>query len=466
MNDERHSRITALCTQNRHDEATRLCMDMLDEDHSNAVALFQLGTILLVQDRKGLAYNVLARACKLSPEHPEMWLNYGRAHPDRPSEWGRSEWCIRKALKLFGKEGRDHTATAHANLAMLAYIQGKMDRAQECVSEALSIDPSNQNAMVTQGFVHLAKGEWAKAWHLYDVMLRTGKRVSCTYGDEPEWDGSLGKRLIISGEQGIGDEIMYASCFGEVIADCDKVVIECMPRLQKLFQRSFPGAKVYGTRWDKEVFWEEDHNPEAHVAMATLPRFYRHTESDFPGGAYLKPNPSIVNAVKGLLGSLGRSPKVGIAWTGGTDRTRSYLRKRTLKELLPILNKDVTWISLEYNDRQDEIVEFKEKHGIAIKSFPWLTDKGLDYDLTAALVSELDLVISVPTTVTQMAGAVGVECWVMVPRYTGWIFARDEYPWAKSVVPLRNTPISEIADKLESWLSTRIQTLKPLSRTG
>lgn len=466
MKDERHARIAELSKQNRHDEATKLCMDILDEDHNNAIALFQLGTIMLVQERKGLAYNILARACKLAPEHPEMWINYGRAHPDRPSEWGRSEWCIRKAIKLYGKESYNSTATAHANLGMLAYIQNKMDKAQTHVAEALSIDPGSENAMVTQGFVHLAKGEWAKAWHLYDIMLRTGKRTSVSYGNEPEWDGSRGKRLIISGEQGIGDELMYASCFNEVIADCSTVVIECMPRLKNLFQRSFPSAKVYGTRWDKEVFWDEDHDPQAHVAMATLPRFYRHTDNDFPGTPYLTPNPDIVDAVKGLLHSLGSLPKVGIAWTGGTERTRGYLRKRTLMELLPVLNKDITWVSLEYNDRDVEIVEFREKHGIAIHSFPWLTDKGLDYDLTAALVSELDLVISVPTTVTQMAGAVGVECWVMVPRYTGWIFARDEYPWAKSVVPMRDTSTAEISDKLESWLSTRTQTSKQRLRIG
>lgn len=466
MNQDSQDRVKALANRGDTAEAVNLLTNLLNDAPDDADALIRLGILLIKEDRHGLAYNVLARACKLAPDNPDAWLNFGRAHKDIPDQWGKTEWCLRKGLKLYAAQNKVDV-TAWSNLAMLQYIKGDLEAAQKAIDLALDHDSENTNALATQGYIHLARGNWAKAWRLYDVMLAKGKREQYAYGDEPEWDGRKIDSLIISGEQGIGDEIMYASVFNDVLKDIPEVVIDCMPRLQKLFQRSFPQATVYGTRWDHEVFWVRDHAPQAHVAMASVPRFYRLEDEDFPGTPYLVPNPDIKQAVNGLLSTLGENPKVGIAWTGGTERTRGNLRTRTLEELLPILRiPGVDWVSLEYENREEEINEFEEKRKISVHSFPWLTGKGLDYDYTAALVSELDLIISVPTTVTQMAGAVGIECWVLVPKYTGWIFARDEYLWADSVSPLKNTSIKEVAEKLEQWLSARFQTLKLLSQTG
>lgn len=467
--DERldlYQRVKALMTQGRTDEATGVCMDLLDNDANDPSALYQLGTIMLKERRRGLAYNLFARGVKYADDVPELWSNYAQAHKDSPEEWGRTEWCLRKAIKLFEKQNKP-SAVPWANLGMLYYIKGELVKAQDANNKALAEDSTNKAALATQGFIHLANGAWSKAWSFYDVLLDAGVRVSTAYGDEPTWDGAPGKSIIVSGEQGLGDEIMYASVFQEAIDDSEHVVIECMPRLEKLFQRSFPKAKVYGQRYGEEVFWDEDHKIDAHIPMATLPRFYRNKEEEFSGKPYLVPNPDMATAFREMLKAMSGKPKIGIAWTGGTQRTRGYLRDRSLEELVPVLREpNVDWVSLEYHDRSDEIREFKDKRGIEIHQFPWITGKGLDYDLTAALVSELDLVISVPTTVTQMAGAVGVDCWVLVPRYTGWIFARDVYPWANSVTPLRNTSTPEVAEKLKQWHSTRIQTSKQLSPTG
>ena len=102
------------------------------------------------------------------------------------------------------------------------------------------------------------------------------------------------------------------------------------------------------------------------------------------------------------------------------------------------------------------MLEYHEARGIPIHTYHWLTARGLDYDLTAGLISQLDLVISVPTTGVQMAGALGIPTWCIVPRYTGWMFAGPSYPWAASVTALRNPPIRELEDRLNQWLSTRI----------
>jgi tetratricopeptide (TPR) repeat protein len=459
-------RIKTLTQQNRLSEATKIIMGMLDDDPDDYIALFHLGHIMLKEQRKGLAYNILARAAKLYPDEPEVWIAYSQAHKDCPDNWKKIEWCLNKAIKLLKNQERN-LGTAYANMAMLHYIKSDVDEAEHFANLSMEEDRNNSYCQTTLGFIHLAKGEWDKAWNLYDELLnrRGGRREQYSYGESVVWDGSKGKRLVINGEQGIGDELMYASIINEAIEDCEEVVIDCMPRLEKLFKRSFPKAYVYGQRWDKEVFWDKDHKPECHIAMASLPRYYRHTDKDFPGTPYLTADSGMRAAVRGLL-SENRKPNVGIAWTGGTSRTRGYLRDRTLEELLPLLRHDVNWVSLEYRDRSEDIKAFTDKHGIPIAQYPWLTNMGLDYDLTAALVAELDLVISVPTTVVQMAGAIGTPCWVMVPRYTGWIFYRDTYPWADSIRLFKNTPIGDMAYELDKWLFQISQISNPRLATG
>lgn len=457
---QRHLRVKELIDQERQEEALQIVLDLLDEDQEDAGSLFQLSAILLDQGRRGLAYNVLARGCKLAPDVPEMWLNFGRAHPDDPDYWGKSEWCFKKAIKLGEKQGKK-MPLAWANLATLSNERCKYEDAIRYADVCLELKPDDRNARIAKSFTHLALGNWSEAWSLYRLLLDIGRREHYGYNDTTEWTGEPGKRVIVSGEQGIGDEIMYASIFPDLIRDCSQVTVECMPRLKNLLQRSFPDVMFTGTRWDKNLEWPADREfPEHHVAMASLPYHYRNRDEDFTGEPYLKPDKDMADAAAGMLGALGHRPKVGIAWTGGLKRTRGHLRTRTLEELTPILRQDCDFISLEYNNRDAEIAEYREKRGIDIHTYHWMTAKGLDYDLTAALVSQLDLVITVPTTVSQMAGALGVECWVLVPKYTGWIFARDVYPWAKSVTPMRNPPIMDVAKRLESWLSTRMPLCK------
>ena len=450
-------RIVQLMRDKRSEQAVGLCLKMLNDDHDEPTALFQLSKLMVDQGNRGLAYNLMARAVKQRHDIPEMWVQYGQSHGETPEEWRKAEWCFRKALKIAAKQGKE-VPYAHSFLGTLYYLQGKYDEALECLDKAIALKPDISHARSTKSFVHLAKREWAKAWPLYDELLKsTSGREQYAYGDEPEWDGTPGKRLIVSAEQGLGDEIMYASCFNDVIENNEHVVIECFPRLEGLFKRSFPeAAAVYGTRWEKEVVWEMDHAPDAHVAMATLPRYYRNKDEDFPGTPYLVADPDIASAVKGIFATLGPKPKVGIAWTGGSSKTRGHLRTRTLEELTPLLRiPDVDWISLEYHNRDHEIGEYYDARKIPIHTYHWLTGKGLDYDLTAGLINELDLVISVPTTGVQMAGALGVETWCIVPRYTGWMFAGDDYPWAKSVIPFHNPPIKRLAERMEGWLQDR-----------
>jgi Flp pilus assembly protein TadD len=454
--DALHEQAVELIRSGDYERALGIALKLLDGEPDDAAALFQVSKCMLDQNRPGLAYNLMARAVKMRPDIPEMWLQYGQTHSETPEQWKRAEWCFNKAIQIGEKAGKD-IKMAKSCIGTIEYFRGNYDRAIEYLNPLVEDNPDAQQARSIKAFCHLAKHEWKEGWHYYAALKDTKRRETYSYGDEPEWDGTPGKRLIISAEQGIGDEIMYASIFNEVLRDCPYVVVECMPRLEGLFKRSFPEMKgVYGSRWDKHVVWEENHAPDAHVAMATLPYFYRNSTDEFRGEPYLVPDPDVVEAVKGIFSNLGPNPKVGIAWTGGSDKTRGHLRTRTLDELTPLLRvPGIDWISLEYYRKDEEIAQYREERKIPIHTYHWLTERGLDYDLTAGLISQLDLVISVPTTTVQAAGGLGIETWCIVPEYTGWMFARDTYPWASSVTPFHKLPFTQLGEKLQEWMQAK-----------
>src|SRR6185436_5288751 len=223
--------------------------------------------------------------------------------------------------------------------------------------------------------------------------------------------------------------------------DCDK-------RLETLFKRSF-NCPTYGTRYKDEHKWAQDETFDSHIAIGALPQFYRKNDEDFPGTPYLKPNPVMCVQWRALLDSLGKRMKVGIAWNAGRPHTFTARRSVSLETLAPLFELDADFISLEYRPPEGH-----EKYGI--HHWPWGVEC-YDYDQTASLVSELDLVISVTTTVHHLAGALGKECWVLVPERSLWQQNRNVFMWANSVELFRQKgswPIHKLVEKLSSRLST------------
>jgi hypothetical protein len=258
------------------------------------------------------------------------------------------------------------------------------------------------------------------------------------YGDEPRWDGTKGLNVVCYTEQGIGDEMSFASVLTDLIRDSKSVTIECDGRVERLFQRSFPTTTVKGTRYkdDFKRVWAREAKFDARVAVGQLPEFYRLKDTDFHGKPYLIPRPEMVGQWRTLLDSLGKKPKIGIAWTGGIPKTGQHRRTVTLDTFAPLFNGfDADWISLQYKDL-DGIPQAEQKYGVKIHDWDWGV-RVWDYDQTAALISQLDLVISVCTTVVHAAGGLGKECWCLVPEVPMWRYldksSGEWFPWAGSV---------------------------------
>jgi hypothetical protein len=221
----------------------------------------------------------------------------------------------------------------------------------------------------------------------------------------------------------------------EVIARSGQVVIECSPRLHSLFERSFPRAIVCaGLQGVSTPEWVgRTPSIDCHLSSGSLPRHFRRRETDFPAhGGYLAADPERVRHWQGRVATLGEGLKVGLSWRGGMPSTRRTLRSLDLPLFDALLRIPGTrFVDLQYGDTVAERAALASR-GIELASWP---DAITDLDETAALISSLDLVITVCTTVVHLTGALGKPAWVLVPSVPEWRYQAEGsgMPWYPTV---------------------------------
>lgn len=395
----------------RLNDALVMCEGYMNERFDDFRALVMAAHILFDSERIGLAQALLKLASMLKPEDAVIWNNLGLCYREG-ADLEEGERCLIKALS---RDPQD--ANAYNNLSQLYVNAGQPMKAINCADKALAITPTMLEARYNRGQALLMLGKWKDGWEGYEHNLgRHRGRKERVYGTIPRWTGVDGLTLIAYGEQGLGDEISFASCLPDLLQS-NKVIIECDKRLGGLFRRSFPDCQVYGTRFTPNIIWPNKHQVDASVAFGSLPGFYRNATEAFPGKPYLKADPLRRVQWRAALDSLGPKPKVGLAWTGGLKNTGRDRRSLQLDDLMPILRQDATFVSLQYKDAP-EVAGMREQ-GIDIHHWPHAVQTQ-DYDDTAALVAELDLVICVTTAVVDLAGALGVPCWVLTPKAPMW----------------------------------------------
>lgn len=436
-----------------YEDALRLTVDFMNEHFDYVPAMVLCAHIFIDTGRIGLAHAIMERAAVIAPDLPVVWNNLGICY-DEEQKLDEAEKCFIKALN---RDPNDDLALS--NLAHVYLRKGNPQKSLNCGEKAAKINPKIPEVQFNIGQANLMMGNWKEGWKGYEHNLGKHRgRKERTYGHIPRWTGINGMTLIAYGEQGIGDEISFASCIPDLMKE-NKVVIECDHRLQGLFLRSFK-CPVYGTRYFKGgLEWPAQYDFDATVAMGSLPGFYRNSDESFPGTPYLIADPERRIQWRALLDSLGPRKKIGIAWTGGIKKTGTANRSIALPDMLPILRQDADFISLQYK-QSPEIYEVYEKYGVVIHHWPHATETK-DYDDTAALVAELDLVITVQQSAVHLAGGLGVPCWAMIPEAPLWRYGvkGTSFPWANSVKLYRQSgkwvnTVAQIATDLRGFVKT------------
>jgi Tfp pilus assembly protein PilF len=428
--DEDSSREIALAARaidaGNYVDGLALATHVIEKEFDNPLALYLAGMAMYRTQRNGMAYNLFQRASELDPNRPEPWNMMGVC---RENTWqlDQAEACFRESLKRhpLGTEAME-------NMALVEINRCRPDESLKWSDRATKAGSTTAENTENRAMALLMKGDWS-GWKYYrESAGGTKQRTLKTYNDpeEPMWEGQPGT-VVIYGNQGIGDEIAFASCIPDA-AKNNKIILDCDERVEGLFRRSFPGVKVYGTRHKESRDW--DHLVDYSLPVDCLPSMFRLKDEDFPGTPYLVADPERRLQWRSLFDSY-KKPVIGISWSGGTTLTGSGKRSVSLEKLLPLFKSiDAVWVSLEYKDRREKIKEFQQETGIEIKDFSRAVHVQ-DYDETAALVAEVDLVVSVTTAVVHLAGALGKECLCLAPSKARWFYGmeKDTLPWYRSV---------------------------------
>lgn len=415
---EIHESVFELITEEKLQDATGVLQTLLEHDPNDAIALNFMGIVHLELSNFHLAYQYLRRALQEDANAPRVWVNFGLA----AHELGRNQEAIKAYLK---SAELDHDyVKAYVNAAAVFIEESRWDEAKKSCEIALEIDPESVMAKKNLAHVHLARHEWKKGWEYWDLSLGNQYRKEWAYGKEPRWDGSKNQCVVIYGEQGLGDEINYASIIPDAIRDSKKIIVDCHPKLEKLFRRSFPRASCHGTRKNKHPEWLKEARIDARCAMASLPSFYRNSDESFPGTPYLKADPELVRMWKGMFAGWGK-PVYGLCLHGGSKFTGASWRKLEPEDFSPLFAIDAVFVSLDYKGYL--------KHP-KIKEYQWATQCE-DYDLTASLIAALDAVIGVNTTAIHCANGLGVPAHILVPTKKQWRYEPcldGSYVWCKT----------------------------------
>jgi len=438
---DRHLQAALLIERGEEDQAYAVVQDILRTEGDDPEALWLLGNLHAKAEQYMSALLAFKHAATLKPDHHQVLNNVGMALEGMGKSAEAREWFLRA-------HKRNPAYPPYlCNIGMTHLQQGDVKSAELWSNKALALDAEHAEAHTCRGFALLAQGRFAEGWDDYRYALGGKFRAVQDYG-LPEWNGERGARVVVCTEQGVGDEIMYASILPDLVERVESVTLDCDARLVKLLRRSFGDRiAVHGTRKGEKPWF----NPERHthqLMIGELPRHFRRSIADFPGTPYLKVNEDHATMYEALLAHhAGGKRRIGLMMSGGglhTGRKRA-LGVESFRSLVQQHSDTCEFFSLEYKPNSGEEIA---RSGLPIRHFHWAVGQGADFDHTAAFISRLDMVVGVHTTAMHAAGALGVPTVALVPAQPSWQYGLglgESFPWYRSVRLFRQKPS-------ESWM--------------
>ncbi|MFZ1988183.1 MAG: tetratricopeptide repeat protein [Alphaproteobacteria bacterium] len=397
------------------DAAERCAAAALELDPDNGEILVERSNALRAQGRHEDAIALLRARLTENPARPELWLALSNTVHET-GLLGEAETFAQESLRL-----KPSSAAARANFAGLLFDRGEMESALKEYDRAIKAAPQNAQIRFNRALTLLYAGDLKTGWREYEWRSKVPSReIERLFpGTRPKpWTGERrnGKSLLVMTEQGLGDQIMFASLIPDLIAQADgPILMDCEPRLVPLFARSFPGVFVHGAepkthegRVQIAYDWLKDHGAELEIELGSLPRHLRATRESFPAQHVpLEPDAEQATSWRDWLASLGTGPKIGICWRsgkGGGLRNIQYAPLEFWARFAAETQGEI--IVAQYDLTDDELAKLRAMSGREIHVPPGL-DQRREIDRLAALLSELDVVVSAPTVVPVLSASVG-----------------------------------------------------------
>jgi tetratricopeptide (TPR) repeat protein len=464
--------------QGRLDEAAACYRRALRLDPHLAAAHGNLGNTLLAQGKADEAVSCYQDALALQPDDSEVCYNLGNAlHAQNLLEEALA--CFRRAIQLQPQLAQAHYnlgntlhtlgrmedaeaafaqasllqpryAEAHYNLGCVLQELGRHQEAVERIATALEIKPDYPQARFALALARVQAGDFAPGWQGYESRWQSpDHETPWRPYPQPFWKGEKlpQGRLLLWGEQGIGDEVQFAGLIPEALRSGNRLVLDCAPRLQPLFARSFPGVEVVSGCGPAEAGTMEI---AAQMPTGSLPGLYRGCQKSFAATAspYLQADPQITAEFRARYSDGG--PLIGLTWRTANTRTGSK-RSIGLTPFAPLLAQPGRrWVSLQYGAFDD-----LEEQARAVQA-PLLIDRSVDQfadiDRFAAQVAAMDLVVTIDNSTAHLAGALGRPVWLLLPLAADWrwLLGRADSPWYPTLRLFRQTRRGDWRSVLEA----------------
>ncbi|MBZ0093588.1 MAG: tetratricopeptide repeat protein, partial [Sulfuricellaceae bacterium] len=440
-----------LWKQKRIPEAEAHFRAAIESQAGNVDAANNLGAMLRECGRLDEAEAILRQLVARRPGFAEAWNNLGVVLEDL---WrlDEAQVCFRKAIEI-----RPNYAFAYNNLGK-ALMYFNIDESVAAFQKALLIDGGYVNAHWNLGVALLLRGDFHDAWPEFEQRLNR-KEVAAMYAGyaAPLWQGEAlqGNTILLHAEQGLGDTIHFIRFAQTVARRGGRVIVECQPPLKQLLQ-SVEGIDAVYAKGEPLTHYD------LHLPLMSLPyRLGIDSVDSIPVfSPYIHAEAERAKRWGARIDSAG-DLTVGLVWAGDPRKTEldSHLidkrRSIELRHYAPLLpQRGVRFFSLQKGEAASQVAQFSD----SITDFMPEID---DFADTAALISHLDLVISVDTSVAHLAAAMGKPVWLL-SRFDGcwrWLLGRDDTPWYPSMRLFRQrtpgdwTPvIDRIRSELSEWV--------------
>jgi Flp pilus assembly protein TadD len=450
-------------------QAEKLFRHFLARFPDNPEGANNLACVLRDDMRFEEAIELLKPAIVERPDVPMLWNTMGTIVAEQ-GDFATAEVFFREAIRL-----EPAFAKAIYNLGNSRLSQGDPEGALPLCEQALGLvtaEDERQMMRLSRSTILITLGRTGEGWDDYEARLHPAfADVTQFVVDRPAWapgDDLAGKTLLVIGEQGLGDEVLFANVLPDIaraLGPDGRLMIAVEPRLVPLFQRSFPNAVVGahatyakgGRTYRVMPFLDEAPAPDAWAPIASLLRQYRRELSDFPEQeGYLSPDPARVAYWREALAEAPAGPKVGLLWKSAVSNNARHRFFSSFDQWAPVLaTRGVTFVNLQYGDCADELAQAERDFGVRIWSPPGI-DLKQDLDDVAALCCAMDLVLGFSNATFNLAAGCGAPAWLITVPGAWPRLGTFRYPWYPQVRTF-------VTPSLGDWSEVMAETARALA---
>ena len=435
----------------KFEEAIKNYKKTIEINPNYGPAFSNLGNVLSELGRFQEALINQKQSVELEPNNPEFNNHLGNSLKDL----GKHEEAIlsyKKAIKL-----NNNYAEAYSNLGNVLDELGNLEEAISNYQYAIKLNPQYKKANLNESLVWLKLEKFDVGWKKYEMRLGEGTNIDIKYPKTKMWDGKyLDGTLLVWGEQGLGDHIIFASMLLDLTQHAKNIVLEIDERLENLLKRYFEEKNVLNIKIynDKKTLAGTF---DKHIPIGSLGQYLRKSTKSFENTPkkFLVPSSKREKDLKIKL-SENNKLKIGISWR--TLNKKQKFRNIDLKLMDPIFsNTNCEFIDLQFGEFKSDLQYLRSEKKVNIKSINEI-DNYNNIDELASLINCLDLVITIQNTTAHLAGALGKKTWLMLAKNARWHWFRSEEKsiWYPSIKIFRqeeignwNTIINNISMELK-----------------